>query len=691
MRGDALCACANCNDASLECRRSRAKRPARPELSSVKTLIGTDRDSTPGEGVLILEPAVSQPNEYAEGTSYRLAAWFNDLHCSTLESPSSLHSKFRGHDDPPLKKPRLDAASTIGASRSPCGTRPITLTPEDSTHHAEQARAVIQGELDGNQSMDRERQWILRSALDFVSSMTQARASKSDETIPEVSRGHQNVTELIPPSPELLYMLLQEPTVVARSSNFIQWPDHISDKTLEKMAATILGSDHQDQLFYQYSLCIYVKAIFHLYPKPRAYKNPRINDQFLKSTKAYEASALYALHHLNFLNPPSLPFIQSLVSAAFLMQYLGSMSQCWILNSYAARLIAALGYHEIGDLHENSGLDEEISSSVIWCYYLDRTLSTLLYRPLSLPEPQMPPAKMISARPSLPHIPLVRILLDLAQVQGELLSCHKNADTRQIIANHSKLQDRMEVIHSNLQLVSLSSRSRDSAPGLISSDWIAGDFCYYAILVDILRSRLKFAFSPLTHRECLSYSRRSLRALHHLQKNLADTPGFSDPYPSFLSWTVLLYPLSPFFVLFCNIIGELDTGDYSLIQEITQSLSQFASSPYIGKLHKLLDTLQNVCTPLIQAKERLGSKAKVAALYPSMSEARGGQLNPLHTFADGSSCTESVIDPTPQLQLPTGGNYPSDDELMWQLFNSQLSLEWFESEMFSQEAHFNVS
>jgi hypothetical protein len=28
---------------------------------------------------------------------------------------------------------------------------------------------------------------------------------------------------------------------------------------------------------------------------------------------------------------------------------------------------------------------------------------------------------------------------------------------------------------------------------------------------------------------------------------------------------------------------------------------------------------------------------------------------------------------------------------MWQLFNSQLSLEWFESDLFSQDAHVNFS
>jgi hypothetical protein len=136
------------------------------------------------------------------------------------------------------------------------------------------------------------------------------------------------------------------------------------------------------------------------------------------------------------------------------MQFLGNMSQSWILNSYAARLIVALDYHELHSPLGNSDLDEEIHSAVYWCFYLDRTLSTLLYRPLSLPEPRISPTRLIADDQSLPHIPLIRILLDLAQVQGELLDCGKMGDTRQIVANHSRLQDRMEVIHSRLESVS---------------------------------------------------------------------------------------------------------------------------------------------------------------------------------------------------------------------------------------------
>lgn len=84
------------------------------------------------------------------------------------------------------------------------------------------------------------------------------------------------------------------------------------------MIAVLVDAESQGQIFYQYCVCIYVKAIFHLVQMPRIYKNSTINQQFLKSKRLYESYALHALKHVNFLGNPTLPFIQSLISAVCL-------------------------------------------------------------------------------------------------------------------------------------------------------------------------------------------------------------------------------------------------------------------------------------------------------------------------------------------------------------------------------------
>jgi hypothetical protein len=128
--------------------------------------------------------------------------------------------------------------------------------------------------------------------------------------------------------------------------------------------------------------------------------------------------------------------------------------------------------------------------------------------------------------------------------------------------------------------------------------------------------------------------------------------------------------------------------DYNLMQDITTSLSQFAASPYISKLLKLLHYLQDLCVPLIQAKQRMGPQVKVPTLYPSMTgtwhDHPASTDEHAHVLINGSSCTDPVTGGNPQQwQTPSDGSYAPDDALMWQLFNSQVSLEWFESDPFS--------
>lgn len=150
------------------------------------------------------------------------------------------------------------------------------------------------------------------------------------------------------------------------------------------------------------------------------------------------------------------------------MQYLGNMSQAWVLNSYAARLIASLNYHKFQSRKCDPDLEEEINSSVYWCFYHDRTLSSLLHRPPSLPELSSLASDLVCWNNSLPHMPLIRILVDLAQVQGDLSSSCKASDTRQILDNHSKLQERMSSIYTSLQSVSAATFNLSHAFLLIS-------------------------------------------------------------------------------------------------------------------------------------------------------------------------------------------------------------------------------
>ncbi|KAJ5173400.1 transcriptional regulator family: Fungal Specific TF [Penicillium capsulatum] len=122
--------------------------------------------------------------------------------------------------------------------------------------------------------------------------------------------------------------------------------------------------------------------------------------------------------------------------------------------------------------------------------------------------------------------------------------------------------------------------------------------------------------------------------------------------------------------------------DYRLLQSIVQNLSQFDSSPYIAKLLKLLGSLQNFCTPLIQARMRSGSPKKTTTEVPTLM---GGlpdySASDEQSSLNSVSYVDAVFDSNPSIQSSNDTSPASAENMMWQLFNTQVSMEWFDSDL----------
>ncbi|RDH21196.1 hypothetical protein M747DRAFT_322606 [Aspergillus niger ATCC 13496] len=565
------------------------------------------------------------------------------------------------------KHSQLDNQVSDSRERSPTTTAQSTPSVEGPNYHAIQAKNIIQLELNDSRHVNRGRQSILRSALQLVNRIAESEPQHPDEIIEEPQPSDPALTIPDAPPRELLFMLLKGPP----ESICIQWPDHISRKTFEKMATALLehGPRLQGQLFHQYCICIYVKAIFHLYQASRTVDNPLLKSQLSQSRSTYITATIRSIEKLSILKRPDLSTIQALLSSALLMQHLGRLNQCWVLTSYAARQIASLNYHKIRRIPAHSDLELEVYSVVYWCYYLDRTLSSLLGRPPSLPDLEVSPTDLIVLDPCSPYDTLLHVLLDLAQVQGKLhgiSSCAKNVSNSQALETCQLLESRMQSILREMPSVGVpdSNIHRDSLPKMVQYDWVAVDFCYYAIFVEIDRTRLKSSFSPAIHRECLVHARKSLEAFHFLQQHPEEMPGFEEPYPSFLTCA--------FFVVICNIIGTLDHSDFELLQQITQSLSQFKQDPHLGKLLNLLQSLEGLCEPLFQGgnsgPENMSSNLGTSGPNQLIEPVTMDGILPSASFNNNFGLSDEPI-PNPDLDA-------SADWLMWQLFNSQIPAGW---------------
>lgn len=206
------------------------------------------------------------------------------------------------------------------------------------------------------------------------------------------------------------------------------------------------------------------------------------------------------------------------------------------------------------------------------------------------------------------------------------------------------------------------------------------------------------------HKITLLYAENSLKAFLLLLERPEEVPGsgFDDPYPSFLTWfagtaslqyapltktcrrSLFIYPLSPFFVVFCNIIGTLNHDGYVCMQRIIDKLSGFKQYPHLEKLLNLLRSLQGLCDPLFQeqSENHLISENSFSFEDPSDLAATNR-----HAAIPDTSANRSVTDPqgndTMPQNEPTSSNIengPSADWLMWELFNSQVPAGWINSD-----------
>jgi hypothetical protein len=162
---------------------------------------------------------------------------------------------------------------------------------------------------------------------------------------------------------------------------------------------------------------------------------------------------------------------------------------------------------------------------------------------------------------------------------------------------------------------------------------------------------------------------------------------------------MLLFPLAPFFVLFCNVIATSNERDFNMIKNITDDLHQFAeANASIGKLYKLFSKFLDLCAPLVKGNTE-PSPSEQPAAAPSDANTAGNTEAPMASYTDIFGRATGTDQPLVRIggTDPTGGGptaQPSvegwDDSLVWELFDNQPSLGWAESELWNVMTQFDV-
>ncbi|CAG8097725.1 unnamed protein product [Penicillium salamii] len=552
------------------------------------------------------------------------------------------------------------------------------------TQQTSEGTRFLQSELESNPLLGTNKSKLLREAIDFVSriSDTSKPYFATDAFNPSETAGGFESTTF---PPELLYMMTMDPEPNTMKQSF--WPDHVSFPTLEEMCMSLIDGDKDQHTLTCYRVCVFMKAAGFLYRLPKKDRKASLRRHLERSKKQYEHEIHKGLSEIDCLAPPSLVLLQAFLSGALFMQNQGDMSRSWTLTAFASRTLVSLNYHSIDSITLFDETKRDIYGSLYTCYYLDKMLSVLLLRPPSLPKLKIKPVELVQLDPRLPLSATVKIMVGFAQIQEGVLD----------ILNHTNNNDQVtfltKLTRDTHEIYELMKKHQNQLPFRGATyEWGAIEFGYYAILASVLHLHQRVSQDRSTQQDCLEASRQALTRLVKLQDEIYMDANFLDQYPYFLTWTLLFYPLSPFFVLFCNAICSANLDDYTLMAEVTHGVSRFVKMHLsISDVYRLFSAFLGIVRPLIHSRpDPLLFQPTPSALTQGNTSSNMTNMATQYPTARMDHTIGSNLDQEGTTDLPdqaVGGQdgqiVPGDEDL-WDLIDSQPWLGWMRSDALTE-------
>ncbi|PYH70218.1 Zn(II)2Cys6 transcription factor [Aspergillus vadensis CBS 113365] len=629
VKCDRLDPCMNCVDARAECRRTRPRRSMRPRVSRLSTL----------------EHVISYPPSAAATSSQSyVRSQAGESNSARTDQPISSHV------------PETTPSQRVSESPAVSEGTPSHQELQNSNHSTPQRRTVLE------------------NALLLVNKIS---ASSSE---PKVFSGYPGCAD-DPDVPvreefslEVYLMMSMDISHQHSAQRHFYWPDHISIRCLEHMSLSLAEGTLDRQTSLHYQVCVYTKALFFLARVPQQGLGGRLRTHVKKTQERYASAALRALDQINFV---------ALLSGALLHQMQGHPTRGWTLTAFASQILVAMNYHTITeDTPVRCQEDQDARFCLFSCFYLDKMLSMLLLRPPSLPRLKLNPASLIPMESGALSL-IVKTVVELAQIQEAAMEVvHRSHGLSDISDVETPLDAAIQNLAS-LRAV-IDERCRKSSPAL-QVEWIATEFRYHAIMATLLHLSPRVQAQPQAREECLVQARHAFQALGRLHKILNEEDSFVGTYSMFLSWTVFFYPTTPFYLLFCNVVGTSNTEDYQLMHETTKGLHRFIdTNPSISKLNHFFTTFLNLCSPLMQGDGSVNTMAMPLdetnlSTMPSSSEAEVSipQIDADDYIYVSATRVGIVNDGAMDPNMISSWN----NAQMWELFGAQSSLEWVDSEV----------
>ncbi|KAH6633646.1 putative Zn(II)2Cys6 transcription factor-like protein [Boeremia exigua] len=654
--------CSNCTLSKNQCLRNRHKRAPRPKVR-------TD------DKIQALVQRLSSLEDTVRVTQ--------DTPRPSLAVPEGLSPEQHASSDRPLKRKRTSSAVNTGA---PAAT-PEVDTAQQPTN---EARSLIQKELSTNSRFSMHQRSVLETAISFVDHLSNAPVPtmKDRSTFDQSMYEPTGLTQ-----GEILHVILgTETKSMAPTMIYFHSLDHLPPKAVERIALALMEGTADEKTENLYKVIIHFKFAVVLYASQlQGPKSPAVQKHIRQLEYNHLSAALTALDHISFLTTPSLLLVQVLITGAMMMQIVGNPASCWELTAHASRTLVALGYHTVANIEAKDEYEEEIQAAIAWCSHFDSCMSLLLLRPRSLPPMNIKISSLIKANPLNPMSIFEIIAMEMIPVHDKILELTLDPASKKpgapLKEEVAKLRQQMADIYTLMQ--------RNCPTHLLESvmdillHWKSLEFKYFSTLTSVHRLSPTVTTDPSEREECLQSARKALECVKVIDATSKSLGHFIEGYDPYLAWTMLSYPLCPFFVVFCNVVGTSNECDFQLLQTVTDGISSLITeNKYVNRLHRLCATLLSLCTPLVKTSGQQ-DRNNTSAAVPGFSAQTSAHASSLSSMRN----TPDILNVAPNPDtVSTNDSLLStwNDDMMWQLFQSQPSLDWFNADILDPTWDFNV-
>ncbi|KAM5385702.1 hypothetical protein ACJZ2D_000901 [Fusarium nematophilum] len=405
-----------------------------------------------------------------------------------------------------------------------------------------------------------------------------------------------------------------------------------------------------------------------------------------------------ALINLPLHLPATPSMIVALLLGACYTIEISKPSLGWTLSSKASELCQTLGYHQIAPGKKGAVANDMKNKQLLFwfTYFIDKSLSLRLGRASTIPNwdittPMLP----IDATYS-PIGAAVAVWINTARCQGKIYDSLYSPES---VAQPDHIrQSRVQALANELHEIELQAQDIRDHHLQQARDMFGNRIIEHMTLSDDV---LRLSLLTLVHRaspiplgsqsafvpDCIEAARATLQRHQAFLATFEDLT--STYFATYMHWTLLFAPFTPFIVLFCHIIESKSEADLNRLHAFATSIESAPPlSDAASKMRHLFQVLYNVALHYVecisvpsggqaQANDNFALNANLTALgFPPINHEDGGQQDVTWVPAqDQSASLQHALDgdATALEGLDgQGGTHPT----MWIGHTMELE-EWF--------------